>query len=60
MHKEINEEDIGLPRRVKRKNGKFKYFKTGWIEEIYNKLRNINIEIIDSEGFFLVQNNNNV
>ena len=38
MHKEIREDDSVLPMRVRRKKGKLKHWKVGWIEEIYDKL----------------------
>ena len=58
MHEDTNEDDSGLPRRVGRKKGNFKYQKEGWIEEIDDKLRDIKIEIIDAEEKALVKTNN--
>ena len=44
--------------RVRRKKGKCKYWKVRWIEEIEDKLRERNIEIIDNDEKALVTTNN--
>ena len=48
-HEEISEDDSGITIRVRRKKGKFKHQKVGWIEEIEHELRERKIEIIDDE-----------
>ena len=50
IHEEISEDDSSLPRRVWRKKGKFTNWKSGWIEEIDDKLRKRTIEIKYNEG----------
>ena len=57
-HEEISEDDSGLLIRFRRKKGKFKYWKAGWIEEIEHKLRERKIETIDQEEKALCETNN--
>ena len=47
-HEEISEEDSGLPRKVRRNQGRFKHWKSGWIEEIDEKLKERKIEIVEN------------
>ena len=58
IHEDMSEDDSGLPIRVRRKKIKFKYWKVGWIEEIEDKLRERNIEIIDEDEKVLVATSN--
>ena len=58
IHEEISQEDSGLPRRARRKQGTIKYWKAGWIEEIDEKLRERKIEIADEEEKDLVTTTN--
>ena len=59
MQEEITEEDSGLPNKVRRKQGRLKYWKSGWIEEIDKKLEDRKIEIVQNNGKALVNTNNN-
>ena len=38
-NKEVSEDDMVLPRKVRRKKGKVKYWKARWTEEIEDRLR---------------------
>ena len=58
IHEEINEDDSVLPIRVRRKKGKLKCWKVGWIEAIDDKMSERKIEIIETEEKELVKTTN--
>ena len=57
-HEEISEDDSVLPGKVRIKEGRFKYWKSGSIEEIDEKLKERKIEIVENNEKALINTKN--